>query len=130
MILNVKSLINLAVQGVLIALISLVSYIIGQFTSAEVGTSMAFITLGIAQLFHCYNSKLDGTVFTKEVFSNRFMNLSVFTTAFIMIFLVFTPVGFIFGLTMLKLWQFVVAFLLAALIIPLSEALKQIYKKI
>ena len=129
-ILNVKSLINLAVQGVLIALISLVSYIIGQFTSAEVGTSMAFITLGIAQLFHCYNSKLDGTVFTKEVFSNRFMNLSVFTTAFIMIFLVFTPVGFIFGLTMLKLWQFAVAFLLAALIIPLSEALKQIYKKI
>lgn len=129
-ILNVKSLVNLAVQGVLIAIISLISYIIGQFTSPEVATSMAFVTLGIAQLLHCFNSKLLGSIFTKDVFSNRFMNLSVFSTAFIIIFLVFTPVGFAFGLTILKLWQFVVAILLAVLIIPMCEIFKRVYKKI
>ena len=129
-ILNVKSLVNLAVQGVLIAIISLVSYIIGQFTSLEVATSMAFVTLGIAQLLHCFNSKLVGSIFTKDVFSNKFMNLSVFSTAFIIIFLVFTPVGFAFGLTILKVWQFVVAIILAILIIPMCEILKRVYKKI
>jgi hypothetical protein len=56
------------------------------------------------------------------------MNLSVFATAFIIIFLAFTPVGFIFGLTILKLWQFIVSFLLALLIVPLCELLKKLYK--
>ena len=91
---------------------------------------MAFVTLGIAQLLHCYNSKLVGSIFTTDVFSNRFMNLSVFSTAFIIIFFVFTPVGFMFGLTILKLWQFIVAVLLAILIIPMCEVLKRFYNKI
>lgn len=127
-LLNVKSFVKIAVQGAFIALISLISYIIGQFTSPVVATSMAFVTLGISQLLHCYNSKLEGSIFKAQVFSNRFMNLSVFATAFIIIFLVFTPVGFIFGLTILKLWQFIVAFTLALLIVPMCEIFKHFYK--
>ncbi len=129
-LIGVKTLINLLIQGAIITVISLISYIIGQFVSPQVATSMAFVTLGIAQLMHCYNSKLEGSIFKREVFSNRFMNLSVFATSFIIIFLVFTPVGFIFGLTILKLWQFVVAFALAMLIIPMCEILKTVYKKV
>ena len=127
-ILNVNTFVKIVIQGLLIAIISLISYIIGQFISLTVGTSMAFATLGIAQLLHCFNSKLEGSVFKKEVFSNRFMNLSVFTTAFIIMFLVFTPVGFLFGLTILEFWQFLVAFVLAASIVPLCEIIKRFYK--
>ncbi len=129
-ILNVKSFINVAIQGLFIAIISLLAYIIGQFVSKDVGTTMAFLTLGVSQLLHCFNSKLEGSIFNKELFSNRFMNFSVFTTAFIIIFLVFTPVGFIFGLTMLEFWQFIVAMALAVLVIPMSEILKLISKNI
>ena len=127
-LLNVKNFAKIAIQGGFIALLSLIAYIIGQFTSPIVGTTMAFVTLGISQLLHCFNSKLEGSIFKLEVFSNRFMNLSVFATAFIIIFLAFTPVGFIFGLTILKLWQFIVSFLLALLIVPLCEFLKKLYK--
>ncbi|MBE6779552.1 MAG: cation-transporting P-type ATPase [Ruminococcaceae bacterium] len=127
-LLNVKTFVKIGVQGTFIALISLISYIIGSFSSPLVATTMTFVTLGIAQLLHCFNSKLEGSVFKIEAFNNRFMNLSVFATAFIIVFLVFTPVGFVFGLTILKLWQFIVAFILALLIVPLCELFKYLYK--
>lgn len=127
-ILNVKTFVKIAVNGLFITVLSLIAYIIGFFISTEVATSMAFVTLGISQLLHCFNSKFEGSIFKREVFNNRFMNLSVFATAFIIMFLVFTPVGFAFGLTILKLWHFVVAFALALLIIPISELFKHFYK--
>ncbi len=127
-LLNVKTFIKIGINGLFIAIISLISYIIGYFVSPTVASSMTFVTLGVAQLLHCFNSKLQGSIFKKEVFSNRFMNYSVFVTAFIMIFLVFTPLGFVFGLTILKFWQFLVALILAFLIVPLCELLKHFYK--
>lgn len=127
-LLNVKNFAKIAIQGGFIAFVSLMAYIIGQFSSPVVGTTMAFVTLGISQLLHCFNSKLDGSIFNLEIFSNRFMNLSVFATSFVIIFLSFTPVGFAFGLTILKLWQFIVAFIIALLIVPLCELLKKFYK--
>lgn len=127
-LLNIKNFVKIAIQGGFIAILSLLAYIIGQFTSPVVGTTMAFVTLGISQLLHCFNSKLDGSIFKLEVFSNRFMNLSVFATSFVIMFLAFTPVGFVFGLTILKLWQFIVAFIIALLIVPLCELLKKLYK--
>lgn len=128
-LLTVNSFIKIVLQSLFIVLPSILSYILGMaLVSPVVGTSMAFVTLGIAQLLHCFNSKLEASIFSKRVFSNRFMNLSVFTTVFIIIFLVFTPVGFAFGLTILKLWQFVIAFVLALLVVPFCELLKQFYK--
>ena len=127
-LLNVKTFIKIGINGLFIAIISLISYIIGYFVSPVVASSMTFVTLGVAQLLHCFNSKLQGSIFKKEVFSNRFMNYSVFVTAFIMVFLVFTPLGFVFGLIILKFWQFLVALILAFLIVPLCELLKHFYK--
>ncbi len=127
-LLNVKTFVKIGVQGAFIALISLISYIIGYLSSPIVATTMTFVTLGIAQLLHCFNSKLEGSIFKLETFNNRFMNLSVFATAFIIVFLSFTPVGFVFGLTILKFWQFIVAFVLAMLIVPLCELFKRYYK--
>ncbi len=123
-ILRAKSLLNLTVQGVMIAVVSLISYIIGQFSSPEIATTMTFVTLGIAQLLHCFNSRLEGSIINSKVFENKFMNMSVFVTSFVIIFLVFTPLGFMFGLTILKLWQFVVAFAMALLVVPICELLK------
>lgn len=128
-LLTVNSFVRIGLQSLFIALISLLSYILGIVVATPlVATTMAFVTLGIAQLLHCFNSKLEGSIFNKRVFSNRFMNLSVFATAFIIVFLAFTPVGFIFGLTILKLWQFLIALALALLVIPLCELLKHFYK--
>lgn len=128
-LLTVNSFVKIGLQSLFIALPSLLSYILGiVLSNSIVATTMAFVTIGMAQLLHCFNSKLEASIFNKNIFSNRFMNLSVFATAFIMVFLVFTPIGFLFGLTILKLWQFAIAFALALLVVPLCELLKHFYK--
>ena len=128
-ILNIKSLTSLLLQSIFIALTSLTAYIIGNGVSAVTASTMAFATLGISQILHCYNNKFEGTLFNKKLFSNKFMNNAVVATLFSVIFLVFTPFGFVFGLTMLNLKQFFICLLLSVLIIPFSELLKFLQKK-
>ncbi len=129
-ILDIKSLASLMVQSLFIAFATVVSFAIGNKVSYETATTMAFATLGIAQGIHCFNNKLDGTVFNKEIISNSFMNKSVFAVVFIVIFLVFTPIGFTFGFTMLSVPQFLLSLLLASVILPVSELLKLLKRQI
>ncbi len=131
-VIDVKSLSALAVQSLFIAVSTLVSFAIGKgvFNSDTVAMTMAFATLGIAQGIHCYNNKFEGTVFNKDILSNSFMNKSVFAVLFIVVFLVFTPIGFIFGLTILNLGQFLIALALAFVILPVSELLKYLRSKV
>lgn len=124
-IFNVKSIIAIAVQSIFIALITLIAYSIGNdFGDTATASSMAFAVLGISQIFHCFNCKFEGTILGKKIFSNSFMNLSVIVTLFIIIFLLFTPAGFIFGLEMLTFNQFIVCLLLSLTIIPVVELTK------
>ncbi len=129
-ILDAKSLAALLVQSLFIATATIVSFSIGNIYSYEIAMTMAFATLGIAHGIHCFNSKLEGSVFNKEIFSNSFMNKSVFACVFIVIFLVFTPIGFTFGLTILTVWQFLIALGLAVVILPVSELLKYLKTKV
>ena len=129
-ILDVKSLSALMVQSIFIAVSTLVSYIIGTGYSNAVAMTMAFATLGLTQGIHCFNNKLEGTVFSKEIFSNSFMNKAVFTVLFVVVFLVFTPIGFVFDLTILTVPQFLIALGLSLIIVPASELLKFLKTKI
>ncbi len=129
-VLDVKSFCALMIQSLFIALATMISYSIGSEISLAIGMTMAFTTLGIAQGIHCFNSKFEGTVFNKEIFSNKFMNKSVFAFVFIVVFLVFTPLGFTFGLTILTFGQFLISLLLAIVILPISELLKFLKTKV
>lgn len=129
-ILNLKMVVLILIQSLFIAIISLISYIIGYDSSVAVASTMAFVTLGISQGLHCFNCKLEDSIFNKKVFSNSFMNKSIFVTLFITVFLAVTPIGFVFGLTILNNIQLLIASLLAFLIVPLSELFKYIKKKI
>ena len=123
-------LISIALQSVFIAAMTLAAFAVGSRSGEAVGMTMAFATLGIAQIFHCYNNKLNGTIFGKSLFSNRFMNLSAIITLFIIIFLLFTPAGYVFGLEILSLKQFGISLLLSVLVLPFSELIKLIRSKI
>ena len=128
-IFNVKAFCSVIIQSIFIALITLTAYIIGNNTSALIATTMAFATLGISQILHCLNNKFENTIFNKKLFSNKFMNNAVFATLFVVMFLVFTPFGFSFGLTILTFGEFLISLLLALLIIPFSELLKFLQNK-
>lgn len=129
-IFDLKSLISVLVQSIFIAVMTLFAFVIGNESGKTVALTMAFATLGITQIFHCFNNKFEGTLFNKEILSNRFMNLSVVVTLFVMAFLVFTPAGHVFGLTILSGKQFAISLLLAFLIVPFTELLKLLRRKI
>jgi Ca2+-transporting ATPase len=124
-IFSLKSIASMLVQSIVIAAITLISYSCGyDFSDSTTAMTMAFTTLGISQILHCINNKFEGSVFGKNIFSNKFINYSVGITLFVMLFLVFTPAGYIFGLKILSLREFIIAFALSLLIIPVTEILK------
>ncbi len=126
-IFNLKSSVSMLIQSVAIALVTLISYALGRgFDGGVVSATMAFTTLGITQILHCLNNKYEGTLFGKKLFDNKFMNYAVILTVFIVLFLVFTPAGSLFGLTILNFSQFITAFLLSLVIIPVTEITKRL----
>lgn len=118
-----NSIINIACDTLVIAVLTLISFGIGSST-------MAFVTLSTLEIFHSFNFKSQHTLFKTDFKSNRFMNYSTVITLFICIFLVHTPAGYIFGLSVLTFRQFAYSVLLALAILPYSEIKKLIMKQI
>ena len=118
---------SIIMQGFIMAIATLTSYSIGfDFGDVVTANTMAFATLGMAQIFHCINSKFEGSIFGNKLFANKFMNYSLGITFFIMLFLIFTPAGFVFGLTILDLGKFAICLLSAIMIIPITECWKKL----
>lgn len=124
-IFNLKYTLSTAIQSIIISIVTLIAFSLGfDFGDSATAMTMAFATLGITQIFHCFNIKLEGTIINKRLFDNKFMNISVIVTLFVMIFLIFTPAGALFGLTNLSFAQFMICLSLAFAIIPISEIIK------
>ena len=101
---------------------------LGRSTGSAAAMTMAFGVLGMSEIFHCYNNRLDGTIFGKRIFANRFLNLSAILTLFILIFLMLTPAGYVFGMTVISAKQFFICLLLAFAIVPVTELIKLVNK--
>jgi len=130
-IFDYKSVISLLIQSIFMCVTTLVAYSIGNdFGDTSTAMTMAFATLGFSQIFHCVNCKFSGSIINKEIISNKFMNYSILITLFIVLFLIFTPAGFLFGFNILTFGRFITCLLLALAIIPLSEILKFVFRKI
>jgi len=129
-ILDYKALISVVIQSVFMTFTTLLAFYTGNdFGDSTTAMTMAFATLGLTQIFHCFNNKFEGTLINKGIFSNKFMNISVAVTLFIMLFLLFTPAGALFGLTSLSFNQFSICFALSFAIIPITELLKVIFNR-
>ena len=123
-----KSLIGLAIQSLTITAATLIAFALGRSTGSAAAMTMAFGVLGMSEIFHCYNNRLDGTLFSKRIFANRFLNLSAILTLFILIFLMLTPAGYVFGMTVISAKQFFICLLLAFAIVPVTELIKLVNK--
>ena len=123
-----KSLIGLAIQSTTITAATLIAFMLGKSAGSAAAMTMAFGVLGMSEIFHCYNNRLDGTLFGKRIFANRFLNLSAILTLFILIFLMLTPAGHVFGMTVISAKQFFICLLLAFAIVPVTELIKLVNK--
>ena len=131
---------DIAYQGVLIAAITMVSYILGHCIEAGAwemprgvspdGMTMAFLTMSMCEIFHSFNLRSQ----RKSVFSLHTHNLVlwgamlgslVLTTAVLEIPLV----ARMFGFTPVSLPEYLLALALAALVIPIVEGIKALQRR-
>lgn len=60
-------------QGLMIGIITLLSYTIGNNVNHDVGMTMAFITLSGSQLVHAFNVKSNSSILNKSIFNNKYL---------------------------------------------------------
>ena len=139
-----------AYQGVLVTIITMASYLIGRYVlvasdphaaglvgealdayGAQVGTSMAFLTLSLCEICHAFNMRsLHGSIFTMKK-----QNLWLWGAGALSLILttVVIEVPFLanaFELAQLDLPEYGIAFALAILIIPIVEIVKIIHRAV
>ena len=134
---------DIAYQGVLTTILTIVSFYIGEWLAdgaafsffniadCKDGMTMAFVTMSMAEIFHSINMRSQrGSIFTLK--SNNFVLLGaaalswVLTTA-----VVFIPgVTKVFNFAQLSITEYLIAMGLAILMIPCVELVKFIQRKV
>lgn len=118
------------VSAGLLTLYCIMTFVLG-LSSAEVST-ICFIFLCFVELFHAYNLRSEtGTLFSRDMFSNKFLNFSFLLSAFLTIIIVVVPMGGVtraFGITQISWWLWIIALGGAILIVPYMEIVKCILR--
>ncbi len=130
---------NVLIQGVIVTIITLVSYFIGHYieagnwaivTSAD-GMTMAFLTLSMTEIFHSFNMRS----LNKSIFQMTKQNLYLLGAAIVSLVLT-TAVIYIpfladaFGFERIDFVEYVIALGLAFTIIPIVEFTKWIQRNV
>lgn len=131
-------------QGIFVTLITFASYFIGSkylyaihtangavaYTAAELGTSMAFITLSLCEIFHSFNMRsLHGSIF-KMKSHNKWLWGAALASFIATTLVVEVPfLADMFDFARLDLTEYAIAFILAVSIIPLVEFVKFVYRQ-
>ncbi len=120
--------VNIIYQGIFQTVIVLGIFLGCAFTGwgHEVGTTMAFLTLCLVQLFHSFNSRsLTGSAFGKGFFKNKGIFISFFVGAALTVGLACLPATHdIFSLQWLNGLQWMTVILCSASIVPAVECVK------
>ncbi len=130
-------------QSILVTAITFASYFIGKnylyplhtascavaYTAAELGTSMAFITLSLCEICHSFNMRsLHGSIFKLKA-QNKWLWGAAIVSLLATTLVVEVPfLASMFEFARLDLREYAYAFALAVSIIPLVEIAKLIYR--
>lgn len=120
---------QLAMHGIFEGLIALGVYIVGLkvFQNASTATTMAFISLGLTQLFHALGERFEKKSFFSSPFSNKYMILAFIGSAILQISVaIIPPIQRAFSLVPLTSTQWLIALLSPILMLVYSEVEKLI----
>ncbi len=124
---------NIIYQGIFQTIIVLGVFLGCAFTGwgHEVGTTMAFLTLCLVQLFHSFNARsIIGSIFSKNFFKNKLLFVSFFVGAALTVGLACLPATHdIFALQWLNGMQWLTVILCSFSIIPAVEFVKLFMRK-
>lgn len=117
-------------QGIMIGLLSLISYAIGNNHSHELGQTMAFITLSTCQLFHAFNIKSHHSIFNKKTFNNFYLIIAFVLGLALQILICYIPgLNSAFNLIALDLKYLLIAIALSFLTVIIMEIVKLCSRK-
>ena len=129
---------DIAYQGVLVTILTLLSYFIGHYmesgvweiTNSPHGTTMAFLTLSMAEIFHSLNMRSQRESIFRLGSQNRMLLIAAvgsFLATTLVCEVPFLAAAFEF--TSVELNEYLIAILLGALVIPIVEAVKFFQRK-
>ncbi|MGI6772819.1 MAG: calcium-translocating P-type ATPase, PMCA-type [Acutalibacteraceae bacterium] len=126
---------DIAYQGIAVSILTFAAYFIGHFiesgtwvaTDSADGTTMAFLTLSMAEIFHSFNMRSQrGSIFTIKG-QNKFLWFAAVSSFIMTALVIYVPfLSNAFKFTHISLEEFVIAMVLAFTIIPLVEIIKLI----
>ena len=126
-------------QGAIVTVITLVSYFIGdyletgtfQIQNSADGTTMAFLTLSLVEMFHSFNMRSRRASIFSMKNQNRWLWASLAASLIMTVAVIYTPfLSGAFGFTHINATEFFTAVGLAILIIPIMELTKLIQRKL
>ena len=132
---------DIAYQGLLISIITLASYIIGHCMEvgyfemprgvSDDGMTMAFLTMSMCEIFHSFNMRSQRkSVFTLHTHNKVLWGAMLGSLVLTTVVLEVPFVADLFGFTPVDLNEYLVALVLAFLVIPIVEIVKAIQRSI
>lgn len=126
-------------QGLIVTILVMISYIVGhyiesgawEFVDSADGTTMAFLTLSMVEIFHSLNMRSRrGSLFTMKT-HNRFLFGAMIVSLVLTTAVIEVPVlANAFDFTPIDLEEYAIALGLAVLIIPIMEVVKAIQRSL
>lgn len=122
---------DIVYQGLIMTLLTLISYWYGIHRSPRDGTTMAFITLSTVQLFHVFNIKMGGkSVFSRELFNNPLLIAASAMPLLLLVLIIDLPfLAKVFDVVPLTFPEWCLAVGLSFMVIPFVEAAKYLQRK-
>ena len=117
-------------QGVLVTLITLASYFIGhwyetgnfEITDSVHGTTMAFLTLAMCEVFHSFNMRsLHGSIFTIKNQNMWLWGAGILSLILTSVVVLIAPIAEVFNMVAIGWDEYLIAMGLGFTIIPLVE---------
>lgn len=124
---------DVAYQGLLVALLTLAAYFVGHFMESGVwaatdspdGTTMAFLTLSLAEIFQAFNVRSRRMSLFRLRRRNPWLGGGAALAFLLTAAVIYVPfLAETFGFTAISAAEYVVALLLAAAVIPVVELVK------
>lgn len=116
---------TIAWQGVMIGILTLIAYAIGNQIDHLTGMTMAFITLCGCQLVHSFNVKSSRSILNRNLFSNVYLWGALAAGLFLQVIIMTIPeLAYIFKLQRLHLMQWLICIGLCLLTTVICEIVK------
>ena len=130
--------IDILYQGALVAILTLASYFVGHYVESGVleiadsadGTTMAFITLSMAEIFHSFNMRSQRESIFSVKGMNKVLNLAAIGSFIATTLVCEVPVlAKAFQFESIELTEYIIAIVLGFMVIPIVELVKLIQRK-